>query len=186
MAKRLRDVCGLPESQKLWQSGRGFIVRNLPTTQDQLRKLPHFEFENWAVIAVGGVPNEAQVGDMGIDGRIYPTSGLPRESKEAQLPFMDTWYLIQVKQVDKAGRPDIDKFEAVLMRENRDRGYFVAFDYSSDAHQEINSFFKRTGREIIPFTVKQFVEEDFTSQRRPPISETGRMEQRRRIRKHSR
>jgi hypothetical protein len=40
--------------------------------------MPHFEFENWAVIAVGGVPNKAQVGDMGIDGRIYPTSGLPR------------------------------------------------------------------------------------------------------------
>jgi hypothetical protein len=27
MAKRLRDVCGLPESEPLWRAGRGFVVR---------------------------------------------------------------------------------------------------------------------------------------------------------------
>jgi hypothetical protein len=27
MAKRLRDVCGLPESELLWRAGRGFVVR---------------------------------------------------------------------------------------------------------------------------------------------------------------
>jgi hypothetical protein len=32
------------------------------------------EFENWAVIALGGIPNKVQVGDMGVDGRIYPVS----------------------------------------------------------------------------------------------------------------
>jgi hypothetical protein len=26
MAKRLRDVCGLPESEPLWHAGRGFVV----------------------------------------------------------------------------------------------------------------------------------------------------------------
>jgi hypothetical protein len=30
MAKRLRDVCGLPESEPLWQAGRDFVVRDLP------------------------------------------------------------------------------------------------------------------------------------------------------------
>src|SRR5437016_12161845 len=25
MAKRLRDVCGLPESEPLWKTGRGFV-----------------------------------------------------------------------------------------------------------------------------------------------------------------
>jgi DNA modification methylase len=182
MAKRLRDVCGLSENQKSWQAGRGFIVRDLPTTEEQLHKLPHFEFENWAVIAVGGVPNKAQVGDMGIDGRIYPVSGMPQKSSEAELPFMDTWYPIQVKQMEKVGRPDIDKFEAVLMREKRARGYFVSFGYSADATQEINSFFKRTGREIIPFTVQQLLDEDFVGPRRPPTSEGTRLEQRRRLR----
>jgi hypothetical protein len=27
MAKRLRDVCVLPESEPLWRAGRGFVVR---------------------------------------------------------------------------------------------------------------------------------------------------------------
>jgi hypothetical protein len=30
MARRLRDVCGLPESEPLWHAGRGFVVRDLP------------------------------------------------------------------------------------------------------------------------------------------------------------
>jgi hypothetical protein len=57
MAKRLRDACHIWEDEKFWRSGRGFIVRDLPWTSEKLRALPHFEFENWAVIALGGVPN---------------------------------------------------------------------------------------------------------------------------------
>jgi DNA modification methylase len=72
MAKRLRDDCGLAEDERLRHIGRGFVVRDLPWTEEKLRKMPPFEFENWAVIALGGIPNKAQVGDMGIDGRIYP------------------------------------------------------------------------------------------------------------------
>jgi len=30
MAKRLRDVCALAESEPLWRTGRGFVVRDLP------------------------------------------------------------------------------------------------------------------------------------------------------------
>jgi len=30
MAKHLRDVCALPESEPLWRTGRGFVVRDLP------------------------------------------------------------------------------------------------------------------------------------------------------------
>ena len=72
MAKRLRDVCGLPESEPLWKTGHGFVVRDLPWREEKLRVIPPFEFENWAVIALGGIPNKVQVGDMGVDGRIYP------------------------------------------------------------------------------------------------------------------
>ena len=100
MAKRMRDVCGMKEDEKLWRIGRGFVVRDLPWSEEQLRKIPPFEFENWAVIALGGIPNKAQVGDMGIDGRIYPVSATPKK-KESELDFMDVWYPIQVKQKDK-------------------------------------------------------------------------------------
>ena len=37
MAKRLRDVCALPESEPLWRAGRGFVVRDLPWTVEKLR-----------------------------------------------------------------------------------------------------------------------------------------------------
>ena len=127
-----------------------------PVAQD-----PPFEFENWAVIALGGIPNKTQVGDMGIDGRIYPIGSLPRKAGEAvgELAFMDAWYPIQVKQKDKAGRPDIDAFEAVLTREERTKGFFVAFDFSSDALTEIDRFFRSSHKAIIPLTVKDILEE---------------------------
>jgi len=158
MAKRLRDVCGMREDEKLWRIGRGFVVRDLPWTIEKLRAIPPFEFENWAVIALGGTPNAAQVGDMGIDGRIYPVSATPKR-KEGELEFMDVWYPIQVKQKDKAGRPDIDAFEAVMMREDRTQGFFVAFDYTQDAFSEIQAFLKRTGKIIRPITVQDILDE---------------------------
>ena len=158
MAKRLRNVCGVKEDEKLWRIGRGFVVRDLPWTIEKLRAIPPFEFENCAVIALGGKPNVAKVGDMGIDGRIYPVSATPKK-KEGELEFMDVWYPIQVKQKDKVGRPDIDSFEAVMIREDRNKGFFVSFYYSQDALSEIQSFFKKTGKSIVPFTVKDILEE---------------------------
>lgn len=161
MAKRLRDVCGLPEDEKLWKAGRGFVVRDLPWSEDKLRKMPPFEFENWAVIALGGIPNKTQVGDMGIDGRIYPVTASPEKKTRGtgHLGFMDVWYPVQVKQKDKAGRPDIDAFEAMMGRADRTKGFFVSFDYSSDALREIDAFFRKSGRIIIPLTVREILDE---------------------------
>jgi hypothetical protein len=161
MAKRLRDVCRLPEDDKLWRIGRGFVVRDLPWTEKQLRVIPPFEFENWAVIALGGIPNKAQVGDMGIDGRIYPVSAMPSKSgkRAGELDFMDDWYPIQVKQKDKAGRPDIDMFEAAMIREDRKKGFFISFEFSSDALREVDAFFRREHRVIVTLTVKDILDE---------------------------
>jgi DNA modification methylase len=171
MAKRLRDACGLAESEELRRIGRGFVVRDLPWTEEKLRLIPPFEFENWAVIAVGGIPNKCKSGDMGIDGKIYPLSALPeRRTQSDQFAFMNTWYPVQVKQKEKAGRPDIDRFEAAMIREERVRGYFVSFGYTSDASREIDSFYRKTGREIVALTVKQLLEDEFIPMRRPPAA----------------
>jgi len=89
-------------------------VRDLPWTIEKLKQLPPFEFENWAVIALGGIPNKVQVGDMGLDGRIFPVGTKPTNRDSM---FADDWFPIQVKQTDKVGRPDIDPFEAVMERE---------------------------------------------------------------------
>ncbi len=159
MAKRLRDVCGIRENEELWKIGRGFIVRDLPWTEEKLRALPPFEFENWAVIALGGRKNKAQVGDKGIDGRIFPVSALDnvREAAADELALQERWFPIQVKQKDKTGRPDIDAFETAMRRAKCDKGFFVSFDYSSDAMSEISRFFRDEHCVIVPLTVREIL-----------------------------
>jgi hypothetical protein len=107
------------------------------------------------------IPNKAQVGDLGIDGRIYPVSAIPKKggAVAGELEFMDVWYPIQVKQTDKVGRPDIDQFEAVMTREERQRGFFVAFGYSSDAEPECAAFHRKSGRIIKLITVQEILDE---------------------------
>jgi site-specific DNA-methyltransferase (adenine-specific) len=155
MAARLKDICGL-------RQGRDFQVVGLPRSEEQLRKMPPFEFQNWAVVALGGIPNKTQSGDMGIDGRIFPVDAISEElhRKPDELDFMDIWYPVQVKQKDKAGRPDIDLFETVLRREKRTKGFFVAFGYSSDARQEISRLFREEHRTIVPLTVREILDEE--------------------------
>jgi hypothetical protein len=162
MAKRLKKDCGLKEDEKLWEIGRGFVVLDLPKTEQELRKYPAFEFENWAVVALGGIPNKAQVGDLGIDGRIYPVSAMPelRVKENVEMDFMDVWYPIQVKQSDKVGRPDIDAFETAMQRAKRKLGYFVGFEFSRDALFEIDRFRRQTGCEIKPLTVQEILDEE--------------------------
>lgn len=161
MAKRMRDVCGMREDEAYWRAGKGFVVRDLPWTVEKLRAIPPFEFENWAVIALGGIPNKTQVGDQGIDGRIYPVSAAPeKKGKETgHLDFMDEWYPIQVKQKDKAGRPDLQQFAGVMTSRERKKGFFVSFDYTDEALAEIQQFFKKTGSVIIPLTVDEILNE---------------------------
>jgi hypothetical protein len=74
--------------------------------------------------------------------------------------FLDHWYPIQVKQKDKVGRPDIDAFEAVMTREDRTKGFFVAFDYTGDALREIDDFFRKSGKAIIALTVREILDEE--------------------------
>jgi site-specific DNA-methyltransferase (adenine-specific) len=158
MAKRLRDVCNMRESEPLWKARKpeAFVVRDLPWTIEKLKAIPPFEFENWAVIALGGVPNTVQVGDMGIDGRIFPVGSKP---SDANSMFAGDWFPVQVKQMEKVGRPDIDQFEAVMEREDRARGFYIAFGFSSDAQQEVANFYKRTKRVIKLITVKEILDE---------------------------
>ena len=47
-----------------------------------------------------------------------------------------------------------------MMREDRDKGFFVAFDYSRDALREIDAFFRKTGKVIVALTVREILEEE--------------------------
>ncbi len=159
MAERLEKRLGLKE-------GIDFTLKDMPKTVDQLHRMPPFEFQNWAVVALGGIPNKVKVGDYGIDGRLYLADMAKEEKtvkriseKVAQGMFetLDKWYPIQVKQVDKVGRPDIDKFETAMRRDKRLKGYFVAFGFSGDATKEIQRAQKVEGLEITPITVEELL-----------------------------
>ena len=64
-----------------------------------------------------------------------------------------------MKQKDKVGRPDIDSFEAMMMREDCEKDFFVSFDFTSDALQEIESFFKRNRKVIVALTMQEILDE---------------------------
>jgi site-specific DNA-methyltransferase (adenine-specific) len=161
MSQRLEKYCRVREGENIY-------VRDLPKTIEELRKYPPFEFENWAVNALNtvlsnahAIANRAKVGDMGIDGRVYPAS-IGKERKEGRNLFgaIDYWFPVQVKQKDKAGRPDIDSFETAMQRQKRDKGFFISFGFSSDAKNEIKRAFREQGLEIIPITVQEILDEE--------------------------
>jgi len=154
MSQRLEERLGLKE-------GVDFEVKDMPKSEEDLRRMPHFEFQNWAVIALGGIPNRVKVGDYGIDGRLY-VADTSKEKKTGRDLFgeIDNWYPIQVKQQDRAGRPDLDKFETAMRRDKRLRGYFIAFGFSSDAIKEIQRANRHDSLDIVPITVKELLEHE--------------------------
>jgi hypothetical protein len=61
--------------------------------------------------------------------------------------------------VRERATPDVDSFEAVMTREDRTKGVFVSFDYTIDAMTEIDRFFRKSGKVIVPFTVDEILNE---------------------------
>lgn len=153
-------------SQRLWdvfklEEGKDFDLTDMPKTEKELLQLPPFEFQNWACIALGGIPNKVKVGDYGIDGKLYPIEQ-EKTKEEGQNLFgdIDIYYPIQVKQKDKAGRPDIDSFETAMRRDKRKKGYFISFGFTSDAITEIKRLDKEGELEIIPITVSELLKQE--------------------------
>jgi hypothetical protein len=65
-------------------------------------------------------------------GRIFPVGTKPYDAatknSQAVSMFPGEWSAIQVTQKEHVGQPDIDAFEAMMIREDRQKGFFVAFD----------------------------------------------------------
>jgi DNA modification methylase len=154
VVKRLTEECGIKE-------GKGFIVRDMPKTIEELRVYPAFEFQNWAINALGGVPSKIKVRDKGIDGKLYPIEDIKKEKKAGMDLFgdIDRYIPIQVKRTDQVGRPDIENFEVAMKRDKREKGIFIGFDFSRDALKEIRRTEREEGLFIEPKTVNQIVED---------------------------
>jgi hypothetical protein len=148
------------------KEGTDFWVRDLPKTVEELRQYPPFEFQNWAINAIGGVPSKVKVRDGGIDGKLYPIEDIKKEKTEGLDLFggIDRYIPIQTKRTDQVGRPDIENFEVAMKRDRRDKGIFVGFGFSRDAEVEIRRAEREEGLGIEPITVAQIIEQQLDKQ----------------------
>jgi len=107
-------------ARRLRREGVDPSIVGLPESEDDLRQLKPFEFQNWIVDVLHGTHAPRRSGDMGIDGYSF----LER------LP-------IQVKQSDRVGREVVDLFETAVRRDGSHKGYIVAFSFGRGAHEEV-------------------------------------------------
>ncbi len=160
MANRLRDEMGQLE-------GVHFVVRAAEFDEVVLKKMSPLEFEHWAVNALGGIPNIKKGADHGIDGRIVAVNSSLSEKMQKKLAFhsyvgkqaglFEDVVPIQVKQKDKAGRPDLDAFQTAMRRLKTKFGVFVAFGYSSEAERERDRAEREEGLVIRLMTVRELL-----------------------------
>lgn len=128
MAKRMRKLHVSPK------------IIGMPLTEDDLRKVEPFEFQNWVVRRMMGRVSKRKTADMGIDG--YTFEGHP----------------IQVKQSDNIGRNVVDTFETAMRRRKKKKGVIVAFSFGKGAYEEIARAKIEGGLEIEAISVKDLIE----------------------------
>jgi hypothetical protein len=118
----------LNQSQDLFS--KPFMVQLHKYDYDTLRNKPAFEFETWIIQQFGGVTNQKQRSDFGLDGKY--TDNTP----------------IQVKRSDNIGRNIIDNFLSAVQRSDKKLfeknkaaskpiGYIIAFTFGKGAVQEV-------------------------------------------------
>lgn len=122
----------------------------LPVTEDDLRALKPFEFQNWVIQQFYGTASARKSGDMGIDGYSFMVHDP-----------------IQVKQSEKVGRNVIDNFETAMQRIGKEKGYVVAFSFTKNAREEVARARWDRSLNIQLITVKQLLEP--RPERRTPL-----------------
>lgn len=114
----------------------------MPVTEDELRALKPFEFQNWVMQQLHATHSPRKSGDMGIDG----------------LSFFEH-NPIQVKQSDSIGRNVVDNFETAIERSKKTKGEIVGFSFTKGAFEEAARVKKAKGLEIKLLTVKEILEQ---------------------------
>jgi DNA modification methylase len=113
----------------------------MPVTEEQLRVLKPFEFQNWVIQTLHGTHAPRKSGDMGIDGYSFME----------HLP-------IQVKQSERVGRNVVDNFETAVRRSGNSHGMIVAFSFGRGAREEVARA-KRDGLSIDLVTVRRLLDD---------------------------
>lgn len=108
--------------RRLWNQARIVpTIVDMPDSEESLRRLKPFEFQNWVVNALNGTHSPKKSGDMGIDGFWFFTKD-PIQVKQSQHPV---------------GRNVVDNFETAMRRGKFDTGYIIAFSFTKDAVEEV-------------------------------------------------
>jgi hypothetical protein len=114
-------------------------VVEVPFSEDALRALPPFEFQNWVCNRLFGRVSARKTSDMGIDG--YTFEGHP----------------IQIKQSDNVGKNVVDNFETSLSRKKKNKGIIVGFSFTKGAYEEIARAKLHGNLDIQALTVKDLI-----------------------------
>ncbi len=128
---------------RLQKLGMNVDPIGLPQTVADLKKLKPFEFQNWVIQQFYGTHSKRKSKDMGIDGYSFLV-GDP----------------IQVKRSERVGRPVVDGFETAVERVNKDKGYIVAFSFTSDAKKEAARVKRVKGLEIKLVEVEKILDRE--------------------------
>lgn len=108
--------------RRLWiQSRCAPTIVDTPDTEESLRRLKPYEFQNYIINALNGTHSPKKSGDMGIDGFWFFTKD-PIQVKQSEHPV---------------GRNVVDNFETAMRRGKYDVGYIVAFSFTKDAVEEV-------------------------------------------------
>ncbi|HEY9412972.1 MAG TPA: DNA methyltransferase [Jiangellaceae bacterium] len=122
-------------------------VVGLPVTEDELRMLKPFEFQNWVIQQFFGTASPRKSGDMGIDGYTFMVHDP-----------------IQVKQSERVGRNVIDNFETAMRRINKAEGFIVAFSFTRGAREEVARARWEHQLDIKLLTVEQLLDDRLNEQ----------------------
>jgi hypothetical protein len=88
-------------------------------TIEELKQLSDWQFQNWVIDRIGGVPSSKKADDKGVDGYTF----MAREP-------------VQVKQSEDIGRNVVDNFETAMRRKHKAIGYIFAFSFGKGAYEE--------------------------------------------------
>lgn len=134
---------GLMERRVKKAGARKVKLVGMPVTEEQLRALRPFEFQNWVIQRLNGTHSPRKSGDMGIDGYSF---------------FLHD--PIQVKQSDSVGRNVVDNFETAIERNKSTSGMVVAFSFTKGAYEEAARAKAAKGLDIALTTVAQLLSSD--------------------------
>lgn len=116
------------------------VVKKRGVNEEDLRKMPPSEFQNWVLKKMDGKSASQSDARMGIDG--YTLAGQP----------------VSIRQEDGVGRNVIEKFAAAMGRRNAKNGTVVAFSFGTDSMRGRVRAKMSYGFDIEMVTVRELIE----------------------------